>query len=89
MKETSTDQIRKFLNTAERRELKGKRAFSRSYWTKQHRPRLKVYLYQAMVKLLCDNKLILNRGERRSGNMTLTPNQCIDRIKNNMIDPLT
>ena len=77
-------QITDFLKMVEKREKKERYGLSRTYWTQQHRPRLKTHLYNTIIKVLVDNELILNRTQGRSGNLALTASQCIRQIKNNI-----
>ena len=65
-----------------RRQVQLKSPFSRRYWTRQRRPRLKTLQYNTMMILMMSlNGLVVNRDEGRSGILTLSPIDAMVKIK--------
>jgi hypothetical protein len=71
-------EIDHFLRTAWRLQRQGKHGLSRAYWTRRHRPPLHRLEYDVrMMVLLSLDGLIVDRGERRSGRLTLPPQMAL------------
>jgi hypothetical protein len=67
-------EIEAFLRGAWNRQRRGDPAFSRPYWTRQARPRLKPIEYYARLNVLMSvPDLILDRSKRRSGRLAVPP----------------
>ncbi len=63
-----------FLRRAWSRQRAGQGGLSRLYWTKTMRPALSRQEYEArMTLLLSVPRLVINRGERRSGKLSVPP----------------
>jgi hypothetical protein len=68
-------EIEKFIGQA-------KNGFSRNYWTRQHRPRLKTLEYNIRMWALASvDGLVINRSEGRSGRLSVSPNEAIQIIR--------
>ena len=68
------DEIETFTRKAWNRQRAGKAGLSRTYWTRQHRPRLRpLENYTRVNVLLSVNGLILDRSKRRSGRLGVSP----------------
>jgi hypothetical protein len=75
-------ELEEFIYVAWRRQSQAKNAFSRHYWTKQRRPRLKTLDYNLrMWALMSCNGLILDRSEGRSGRLAVPPKEAIQIIR--------
>ncbi len=76
-------ELEEFLYVAWRRQSQEKSPFSRDYWTRQRRPRLKTLEYNLrMTVLISVDGLVIDRGERRSGKLTLEPRTALERVQN-------
>lgn len=70
-----------FLYTAWRRQRQGQSGLSRTWWTRQRRPRLTRQAYDVrMTCLLSQPGLIRNRTQGRSGELTLSPKLTVQTI---------
>jgi hypothetical protein len=66
-------EIEKFVYIAWRRQNQGKNGLSRQYWTRECRPRLKTLEYNCRMAILSQAGLIIDRSDRRSGRLVLSP----------------
>lgn len=74
--------IRNFLHTAWQRQRQGLPVFSRTYWTKQKRPRMHPKEYQAMMLVLDQAQgAVINRGQGRSGKLALPPEATVKTLQ--------
>lgn len=74
-----------FLHTAWRLQRQKRHGLSRKYWTRQHRPRYHRLEYDAIIFILLSVEgLIVDRGDRRSGRLTLPPKLALNVIKNTL-----
>lgn len=71
-------ELENFLYTAWKRQRNNKAGLSRTYWTKTQR--LQRELYEARILILDSSGLIVDRGERRSGRLTVPPQMAIKTI---------
>jgi hypothetical protein len=78
-------ELEEFIYVVWRRQGQKKNGFSRSYWTKQRRPRLKTLEYNVRMWLLvsCDG-LTVDRSEGRSGRLAVPPDEAIKIIRSNL-----
>jgi hypothetical protein len=75
-------ELEEFIYVAWRRQSQAKNAFSRHYWTKQRRPRLKTLDYNLRVwALMSCNGLVIDRSEGRSGRLAVPPKEAIQIIR--------
>jgi hypothetical protein len=75
-------ELEEFIYVAWRRQSQNKNGFSRQYWTKQRRPRLKTLDYNIrMWALMSCAGLIIDRSEGRSGRMSVGPKEAIQIIR--------
>lgn len=76
------DEVETFVRGAWRRQLRGAAAFSRPYWTREHRPRLKpIEYYTRLNVLLSCTGLVLDRGPRRSGRLAVPPATAVKALQ--------
>jgi len=79
-------EIEEFIYVAWRRQSQSKNGFSRQYWTKQRRPRLKTLEYNIrMWALVSCSGLIVDRSEGRSGRLAVPPKEAINIIRGNYV----
>jgi hypothetical protein len=79
----TTSEIEEFIYVAWRRQGQKKNGFSRQYWTRQRRPRLKTLEYNVrMWTLMSCEGLVINRSEGRSGKLSVPPDEAIKIIRN-------
>lgn len=70
-----------FLTKVWRRQRSGFSGLSRTYWMREHRPRLRRQEYEARLTILLGvGGLIVDRGERRSGRLILPPGLSIKAV---------
>ncbi len=70
----SLSDMESFIRSAWYRQRNGKNGLSRNYWTRQHRPRLKILEYYIRMNVLSSVPgLILDRGQGRSGRLANSP----------------
>ncbi len=78
----TSDEIESFLRVGWQRQRSGNFAFSRVYWTRQHRPRLKPLEYYTRLNVLLSYEgMILDRGKRRSGRLAYPPLAAIKALQ--------
>lgn len=78
-------ELSSFVTRVWRRQRSGRSGLSRSYWTREHRPRMSRQEYEATVTLLLGvSGLIVDRGSRRSGRMILPPGLAIAAVSGEM-----
>jgi hypothetical protein len=78
----TTSEIEEFIYVAWRRQGQKKNGFSRQYWTRQRRPRLKTLEYNVrMWTLMSCEGLVINRSEGRSGKLSVPPDEAIKIIR--------
>ena len=73
--------ISTFVYTSYRRQEQRKPPFSRNWWLRQRHPRLDKVEYFALIHLLDDFNLIVNRRQGRSGQLALQPQRAIKHLK--------
>lgn len=77
---TYTD-VEDFLRATWRRQRSGRAGLSRRYHTKTRRPRLEPVTYNAMITLLLSvDGLVVDRGERRSGRLSMPPQHTLNTL---------
>lgn len=77
-------ETRDFLSKAFARERAGSKGFSIRYWMQSHRPRWDRQRYDAMMKMLETNGLVVDRAERRSGRIVMPPNSAMKRLQSSI-----
>lgn len=78
----TVDELEHFLRGAWRRQRLGEAPFSRPFWTRQSRPRLKPLEYYARLNVLLSVEgLILDRQKRRSGKLSVPPMMAIKALQ--------
>lgn len=78
----SLPEIEEFLRTGWKRQRRGETAFSRPYWTRQHRPRLNRLEYETRLSILLSvPNLILDRSQRRSGRLAVPPMAAVKALQ--------
>lgn len=78
----TANELETFIRTAWKRQRYGDAAFSRPYWTRRHRPRLKPLEYYTRLNvLLACNGLVLDRSKRRSGRLAVSPALAIKALQ--------
>ncbi len=78
----TVDELEQFVRTAWKRQRQGESPFSRPYFTRQHRPRLKPGEYYARINILSScNGLVLDRAKSRSGRLSVSPGLAIKALQ--------
>ena len=75
-------EIEQFVHIAWRRQRQGKNGLSRQYWTRECRPRLKTLEYNCRMTILSQAGLVIDRSDRRSGRLVLSPELAIKELGN-------
>jgi len=73
-------EVEHFICTAWRRQRQGWNGLSRQYWTREHRPRLKTLEYNCQMTILSQAGLVIDRSDRRSGRLVLSPELAIKEL---------
>lgn len=76
-------QVFEFLQVAWKRQHDRIHPLSENWWTVQKRPRLRVAYYEAIIDILVDNSIIINRHQGTSGSLSMSPTEAM-RI---LVDP--
>lgn len=70
-------QILEFLQVAWKRQKDRVYPLSENWWTRQKNPKLKVAHYEAIVSILVDNSIIINRHQGASGILSMPPHEAM------------
>ncbi len=80
--EVPMSKIKDFIYSVWARQRQGHYGLSRRYWTRERHPRLSTLDYKLLMTILKDVPgLIINRGERKSGYLSVSPKRAIDLIQ--------
>lgn len=66
-------QVYDFLQVAWKRQQGGEKTFSRAWWTVHKRPRISIAQYHAIVSILVEKSIIINRRMGSGGNLSMPP----------------
>lgn len=73
--------IMDFLNRAWRRQKNNKNGLASRFWIRTPHKKIASSHYNAIIKLLDQSELILDRGKRYSGKLAMSPTECLSFIK--------
>lgn len=79
--ELSETAIMDFLHHAWRRQQDGKYGLSGRYWMRTRKPRMLPIIYNAITKVLIDSGIVVNREQKRSGLLLMSPIECLSHIR--------